>query len=279
MSLHVAKTLVRPDYLPDFKNPPLNEVVLGIQFSQPKAYQQIFALKVWELFMDDYPKVQEQPPLQPNFEVFGLPSQGTVISHLNFGIDGLLHNRYWFLTKNGDELIQFQQDRLLHNWRKIGNQTNQYPRFESMIERFESEINKFQKYINSFEVQEELQINQCEISYINHITDTDGIKNFSDWLNFISDEKITLEGFNLRFNEVIKNKNDKPMGRLICEVTLGLTQEGKWMILFTLTVRGAPEASDVNSALDFLKTGRDLIVCRFSELTTGKAHKKWDRIK
>jgi uncharacterized protein (TIGR04255 family) len=275
----VPKTLNRPDYLPDFKNPPLNEVVLGIQFSQPKGYQQIFAGKVWELFWEDYPQVQEQPPLQPNFEVFGLPSQGTVISHLNFGIGSLLHNRFWFLTKNGDELIQFQQDRLLHNWRKIGGQSSQYPRFESMIERFEEEINKFQNYVNSFETQEELQINQCEISYINHITDTGSISNISDWLNFINVGKLELDDFNLRFSEIIKNKDNKPMGRLICEVVMGLTQETKWVILFTLTVRGAPEANNVDSALDFIKSGRDLIVRRFSELTTDSAHKKWERIK
>jgi uncharacterized protein (TIGR04255 family) len=275
----VPKTLNRPDYLPDFKNPPLNEVVVGIQFSQPKGYQQIFAGKVWELFWEDYPQVQEQPPLQPNFEVFGLPSQGTVISHLNFGIGSLLHNRYWFLTKNGDELIQFQQDRLLHNWRKIGGQESQYPRFESMIERFENEINKFQKYVNSFETQEELQINQCEISYINHITDADGIKNFSDWLNCVNDENMMLDDFNLRFSEVLKDSNDKPIGRLICEAALGITQESKWMILFTFTVRGAPDNNTINSALEFIQNGRDLIVRRFSELTTDKAHKKWGRIK
>jgi uncharacterized protein (TIGR04255 family) len=274
----VPKTLNRPDYLPDFKNPPLNEVVFGIQFSQPNGYQQIFAGKVWELFWEDYPQVQEQVPLQPNFEVFGLQSQGNVINHLNFGAGNLLHSRYWFLNKNGDELIQFQQNRLLHNWRKIDEQSNQYPRFESMIERFEAEINKFQNYINSFETQE-IQINQCEISYINHITDTDGITDFSDWLSFINDEKLMLDDFNLRFSEVLKDNSDKPIGRLICETSLGMTQESKWMILLTLTVRGTPESNTINSALEFIKKGRELIVNKFSDLTTDFAHEKWGRIK
>ncbi len=274
----MPKTLNRPDYLPDFKKPPLSEVVLGVQFSQPKGYQQIFAGEVWELFREDYPHVQEQMPLQPNFEVFGLPSQGTVISHLNFGTGSFLHNRFWFLTPKGDELIQFQQNRFLHNWRKIGDQSNEYPRFESMSERFEAELNKFQNYVGSLESQE-LLINQCEISYINHITDADGIKNFSDWLNYVSDEKMMLDDFNLRFSEVLNDRSNNPIGRLICETSLGITQEAKWMILFTLTVRGTPESNTINSALEFIKKGRDLIVCRFSELTTDKAHEKWGRIK
>jgi uncharacterized protein (TIGR04255 family) len=274
----VPDTLNRPDYLPDFNNPPLNEVVLGVQFSQPNGYQQILAGKVWDLFREDYPLVQEQMPLQPTFEVFGLPSQGTIINHLNFGVGSLLHSRYWFLNKNGDELIQFQQNRLLHNWRKIGDQTNQYPRFESMIQRFERELNKFQNYVGSLETQE-LQINQCEISYINHIVGTNGITNFSDWLNFISDEKMMLDDFNLRFSEVINDNDNKPIGRLVCEASLGITKESNWMILCTFTVRGAPESNTINSALEFMIKGRDLIVNKFSELTTDFAHEKWGRLK
>jgi uncharacterized protein (TIGR04255 family) len=273
----VPKKLKRPDYLPDFNNPPLNEVVLGIQFTEPKGYQQIFAGEVWKLFRDDYPRVQEQPPLTLNFELFGLQKQSTVISHLNFGVPGLLHNRFWFLTEKEDELIQFQPNRLLHNWRKIGDQSNVYPRFEFMIERFEKEINTFQSYVNKLGTQE-LLINQCEISYINHIVDENGILNLSDWLNFIYDEKLKLDGFNLQFTEAIE-VNNNPVGRLICEASVGTTQEAKLMILLTLSFRGAPEDTNISSALEFIKKGRDLIVCRFTELTTETAHQKWGRIK
>jgi uncharacterized protein (TIGR04255 family) len=274
----VSKTLVRPDYLPEFEIPPLNEVVLGVQFSQPKGYQQILAGEVWDLFREDYPLVQEQMPLQPNFEVFGLPSQGRVISHLNFGEGSLLHSRYWFLTQKSDELIQFQQNRLLHNWRKVGDQSNEYPRFESMIKRFEGELNKFQNYVDSLEAQE-LQINQCEISYINHITSDGGILNLADWLNFINDERMLLDDFNLRFSEVIKDEHNKPFGRLICETSPAITSEAKQIVSFTFTVRGIPNNTNINSALEFIKKGRDLIVNRFTELTTDAAHKKWGRIK
>lgn len=88
-----------------------------------------------------------------------------------------------------------------------------------------------------------------------------------------------LDDFNLRFSEVLKDSNDKPIGRLICETSLGITQESKWMILFTLTVRGTPESNTINSALEFIKKGRELIVNKFSELTTDFAHEKWERIK
>ncbi len=79
-----------------------------------------------------------------------------------------MHDRFRFLSAKKDELIQFQADRLLHNWRKVGDGSNTYPRFEKMIESFETELQAFESYISSLASQK-LTINQCEVSYINHI--------------------------------------------------------------------------------------------------------------
>jgi hypothetical protein len=115
------KTLDRPSDLPDFRDPPLNEVLLGVQFAQAKGYSQIRVGEVWGLFKSAFPEVEEQPPLQPSFEVFGLPQAAQGWAGF---VMGPTHNRFWFLTRQKDELIQFQHDRLLHNWRKVG--TNEY---------------------------------------------------------------------------------------------------------------------------------------------------------
>ncbi len=103
----------RPDNLPDYSNPPLSEVVLGVQFQQPIGYQQIYAHKVWQLYSDNYPSVQEMSPLQPSFETFGVSSY-TIMPPFGF-VSGAMHNRFWFVNQDSDELIQFQNDRLLHN--------------------------------------------------------------------------------------------------------------------------------------------------------------------
>ena len=65
--------------LADFKAPPLNEVVMGIQFQPVPGYQQIRALEVWQLFREQFPVVQEQLPLNPQFETFGLPSPAQML--------------------------------------------------------------------------------------------------------------------------------------------------------------------------------------------------------
>lgn len=273
----MSHTASRPEHLPDFINPPLNEVVLGVQFSPPKGYQQIHAGDVWNLFRPDYPQVQEQPPLAPSFETFGL-GQPSMAGKLNI-VTGASHDRFWFLRPAGDELIQFQQDRLLHNWRKIADESNDYPRFEVMIERFKGELEKLQIYLATLSTQA-LSINQCEISYVNHVSvePNESLK-ASDWLRFISFVGDEPDDFSVVFREVVHDDAGKPCGRLFCEASTGVKSGDQQIIVMNLTVRGAPSGADINSALSFIAKGRELIVSRFAEFTTDKAHLKWGRIK
>ncbi len=265
----------RPDHLPDFRNPPLNEVVLGVQFNPPQGYQQIFAGEVWNLFRKEFPNVEEQLPIAPAFETFGLPSKGI---QLGFST-GATHDRFWFLRPDGDELIQFQQDRLLHNWRKVGDETNVYPRFESMIKRFRDELNLLEGYMSGLTPQA-LSINQCEISYINHIAPLDDQALVaSDWIRFVNFDKREPDDFSLAFREVIHDADNSPQGRLICDASLGIKADRRQVIVLTLTVRGAPKESTLASSLEFLALGRDVIVRKFAELTTDEAHMKWGRVR
>lgn len=271
-------TVTRPEHLPDFKEPPLREVVLGVQFSPPKGYQQIHAGGVWDLFRTDYPQVQEQVALPPSFEAFGIPHQRSFASQFQIGT-GTMHDRFWFLRPDGDELIQFQQDRLLHNWRKVGDEI-QYPRFESMIARLSDELKRLEGYLNSLSPQS-LQINQCEISYVNQINIGPSLKRTppSDWLRFLDFGAFTPEDFSLTFREVLRDASGNPTSRLTCELASASLPNGDDAMLFTLTVRGAPTSPSIGAALEFLANGRQVIVQRFAELTTEAAHRKWERTK
>ncbi|MGH6849321.1 MAG: TIGR04255 family protein [Methylocella sp.] len=266
----------RPKDLPDFQSPPLSEVVVGIQFAPVQRYQQIRAGEVWALFRKEYPRVQELAPLQPMFETFGLPQGGQI----GLGITmGATHNRFWFLSESGDELIQFQQDRLLHNWRKIANQTNEYPRFEKIISTFESEIGAINDYFVNLSGQA-AAINQCELSYINHIPlEVEGRQtNEGDWLRFIQFHGSEPEDFSIVFRKTIRASDGRPQGRLTSEAVSGIDVKGQRIIVLTLTARGAPVAQTSDSALEFLKLGRKIIVKSFADITTDAAHVFWERV-
>jgi uncharacterized protein (TIGR04255 family) len=271
----MPKITSRPMDLPDYTDPPLSEVVLGVQFAPAAGYRQILAGDVWKLFKRNFPTVEEVMPLAPIFETFGpLPSSGM----LNVNIMGRpQHNRFWFLTDRKDELIQFQSDRLIHNWRKVGDRTNEYPRFEKMIGNFTAELNKLEKYFDSLSPQR-LVCNQAEISYINQIVITDeSSDDASRWFRFFNFEKDVPDDVSATMRRAILNSTGAPIGRLFWELNTGVTPNQQKMFVLSLTFRGAPEDTAFGTALDFLKLGRELIVNEFAAITTDSAQEGWGR--
>ncbi|WP_162260127.1 TIGR04255 family protein [Bosea sp. Root670] len=279
-TLMIGAAVARPEHLPEFQNPPLDEVVIGIQFEPNAAYQQIFAGEVWGLFRDRFPKVEEKPPLQPVFETFGPPTPPQQNLQL---FSGASHDRFWFLTNEGEELLQFQHDRFLHNWRRRGNVNLVYPRFEPMLDKFAGECKEIEDYFNSLE-KGPLAINQCELSYINILrgslpTFAEGAK----WLRFLDASNVgATDDFNVVFRKVIE-RNGGPIGRLYCNAASAVVASAdggaEQAIRFDLTVRGVPAEPSLGGALEFMRIARDIIVQKFATLTTDSAHEAWGRLK
>ncbi len=212
------------------------------------------------------------PPLPPMFETFGLPQA----AQFRLGIvEGATHDRFWFLSPTKAELIQFQQDRLLHNWRKVGDQSNEYPRFERMIQKFENELAALERYFASLEPQT-LKINQCEVSYINQIPWERG-QRVEEWLNF--GRLLGPDDFAIMFRRAVMDAEGKPHGRLICEAGTGVGKERSSRIIqLSLTARGAPLGTDIAAGLEFLRKGREMLVLLFAEITSDSAHRVWERV-
>jgi uncharacterized protein (TIGR04255 family) len=252
----------------------LNEVVIGVQFAPAHGYSQIHAGEVWSFFKSDFPVVEEHPPLAPSFELFGRPQLPQASVQL---VAGAPHNRFWFLTLGKEELIQFQPDRLLHNWRKVRVENNEYPRYERMIEKFEQELRILDSYFTTLSSQP-LAINQCEISYINHIPcDPERGCVAEEWLRYLRFDEPNVEEFSVSFRRILSTADGRPIGRLTCEATTAVALPAQRLIVLTLTVRGAPEGSDIPAALAFLGRGREIVVRTFTEITTDSAHKIWQR--
>lgn len=272
-----CEEFVRPEDLPDFTNPPLNEVVFGVQFNPAQGYTQIRAGEVWSLFKGNFPLVEEQAPLHPQFETFGLPTPNLVNFEM---VTGGQHDRFWFLSKDKHELIQFQEDRLLHNWRQVEGQSRKpYPRFESILEKFEKELAKLQSYFDTLATQK-LIFTQAEITYINHIElDEHGPgSNHSAWLNFLNWSKdVDPDDMGFVMRRALYS-NDAPFARLIIDAKTGFTLKKKKIIVLTITVRGNPPSGTLADVVEFLKLGREVIVHEFAALTTEYAHSIWNRV-
>lgn len=264
--------MARPQHLPDFTDPPLDEVVLGVQFSPIPDYSSVNAQEIWNLFKSNFPLIQEQPLLQPQFETFG---GSNLQASFQFQLGAPVGSRLWFISSDSNHLVQFQPDRFLANWRKSPN-PHPYPRFEKVAAAFESNLSVLSQHLSkAFE--HSLDVNQAEVSYINIIP----VEEFSEvgrWLTLWSGGHLNVEALNANFTEVIRGDDGKPMARLHHEIRSVFTADGKQKAYsFNLTFRGKPNGIDVNSAMEFLAAGRIAIVTRFDELTTVRSHEFWGK--
>ena len=75
-------------------------------------------------------------------------------------------------------LIQLQDDKFFLNWRRI-QQEEAYPRYNKIIKAFKTNLGIFQKFLEE-EKLESVNPQKCELTYINHIPQTEGWESLSD---------------------------------------------------------------------------------------------------
>ena len=270
--------MARPDHLPDFDDPPLVEVAISTQFPCPPGYQNIEAGEVWALFKDRFPKTQEEPYIPPSFEIFGAPTQPNF--PFNFSSFSL-PIRYWFTHPEKPEIIQFQPDRFIHNWRKVGDEKGQYPHFDQIADTYIDDLNKLDAHFRS-KGWGPIHPNQCELTYVNQLPLVDECGQLREKSFYLKNADMSLGEeieFTIKIKTIIKGKDQKPVGRLSIDANTSIDAAGKPSILLVLVARGNPPEPTIPGAFEFLSNARNEIVTTFTQITTDEAHKLWVRTK
>lgn len=264
----------RPADLPDYANPPLDEVVLGVQFDSISGYGSVMARDVWELYSDELPNIQGLQALTPQFELFGRSGSH---SGPNIRLESApIRGRLWFISEEETHLIQFQDDRFLLNWRRRENGAA-YPRFEGTSGAFVEYFKRLDELFAN-RLGRRISINQAEITYMNLIK-IDEFTNAGSWLSILDLSQIETERFVFNVSEIVRAPDGRPVARLHHELTSARAQDGKQNLLrLGLTCRGKPDTSDIEGALAFLTMGRERIVTRFGEIATESSDQVWGRM-
>ena len=156
---------------------------LGVQFGTLNTFKTVHAGMLWDVYRKRYPKYQEQAPLPTTFETFGSTQGDVGAVQLQFMTQPPLP-RIWFLNATETELIQFQQDRFVHNWRKVG-EGEKYPRYEKIRGKFIKDLGKLRRFLKAQNLGQ-IDPNQCEVTYVNHISSGDGEDLLSDLGSLLS---------------------------------------------------------------------------------------------
>jgi uncharacterized protein (TIGR04255 family) len=192
--------------------------------------------------------------------------------------------RYWFVSRDQNELLQVQNDRLIHNWRQR-NLENVYPRYKPLRQKFESEIATAAKFFSEWKLGE-IACNQCEVAYINLISldgpDAPSLADiFTVWAQRYSDDFLgEVERGQFTISYLMKNgeSGKEPLGRLhVVAQPVFLQTDSRPAIQLTITTRGKPAEASVESAFAWLDKGHEAAVRAFASITTENMHQLWGR--
>lgn len=273
--------------LPEYDNPPVVEVALTVQFVDIDQLNLAVIGSMWgEILKDDYPLVQEHSPVEPVFERVGLKNIPT--NEIRFNILSKAPvTRLWFLSENNSELIQIQRNRISFSWRSMVNEESTYPRYEFIKQKFIDKYNLISTYLKSKGI-ENLNANQCEVTYVNHIESSDCTvwDNHSDLDKVFSiatdsyTEPFPLdsEDFSFTGKYIIPTNKGEFLGRLHLNVAPVFSSiDDQPMYRMVLTARGRPDGDGFDGIIKFFNTGHEHIVNGFTSLTTVEMHQHWRR--
>jgi uncharacterized protein (TIGR04255 family) len=272
----------RPPGLPDFKSPPVTEVVLSVQFATPPLFRSVHAGLYWNEIRNEYPVVSAQAPIAPAFETFGATPMLTPGFQVQTMLVPLMA-RHWFETHDGEHLVQLQQDRILRNWRQRSPEM-EYPRYESMRAKFEGEVDKLAALFKK-EGLGELRPNQCEVTYINTITSAGGenphehlVRITPLWTGNLSEPSFPAPETTTIQTKYVLRKNNIPYGRVYVTFTPAYrATDYSPVVQLEVTTRGRPDEENVAAAFVLLDQERDVVVRTFAAVTTPMMHKEWGR--
>lgn len=158
-----------------FAKPPINEVVLGVNFLPRLDMLVPHFGRFWNEVREQYPKVAHAAPLIPPGSVPLQDPSGTWLP------------RVWFLADDGSRIVQLQQDCLYVNWRQ-SDRDQPYPRFPAIRDEFYRVWELFQAFL----VRETLgppQATRMELQYVNAIPQGDGWQSPADLGGVLRDFK------------------------------------------------------------------------------------------
>lgn len=267
--------------LPDFQHPPVNETVLSIQFAPIPDFGVPHYGLYWGRIKAQFPRFQVVPELASIQERFDDPGQG--FSRL--GIEGLQlvtepEVRCWFLDTSGTRLIQVQRDRLIHNWRQVDG-TEEYPRYPKVRATLEEEWQRFRRFLAD-ESLAQPQVNQCEVTYVNHLEYDRGWQGYGDlgkaiafWSGQGSDgflpapERVRIDAHYCMPDAAGRlHINMRPILR---------ARDNVQLLQLEITARGAPKANDDEAIFAWLDLGREWVVRGFADFTGKTMHAIWER--
>jgi len=260
--------------LPDFRDPPAVETLLGVYFPPLENWKTPYFGLFWQEIKRDYPDVEVHPPVPAEQHIrLELNQQAARIK-----VAGEVAVRWWYFHRSQKRLIQLQNGSFIQNWRKR-DQSDPYLHYDELRPSFEQVWKRFLRFLNSHGVGKP-NITECEVTYVNHIDRAKGWDSLGDLSNVVTSWSEGTTGGFLPSPEIVSMNVFYPIersrGRLQVAVQPGIRQsDGQETLQLTLSARCRPESSDIRDLLKSFALGREWVVRGFADVTTERMHAIW----
>lgn len=258
----------RPN-LPSFEHPPVIEVAVGAHFLQLPGLNTVALVRLADIWRDRYPTIQEQPALPPVSPV----APGSQV--MMFQVQNVPPpQRFWLLSENQSMLVQIQHDRLLLNWRKLGDD-DPYPRYGRLREDFSALWSDFARFVTAGDYGA-FQPSLAEVTFFNRIpaASASAVPEAIAALN----PHWSLEGHHATSFQ-IERAISSPGGRSGQQnIALGYrSQTGFIHLEITSRIGIDTGSNDSTAILAALDDAHDIDVVAFDQITTESAHTAWGK--
>ena len=260
---------------PSFRNPPLTEVVCGLQFRPLQQFQAAHYGLFWKSVQKEYPTSRTVTPLNTPTLV---PQPADGVAEVTLDLT-LALPRVWFVSKDDTCLIQVQQDRFLFNWRS--RQGNKYPRYPTVVRKFKGLFAKFERFLRDNRLGE-LALIGSEMTYVN-VIQSGAIWQKPEHVWEVFPDFSWRRGsrflpppasFNFRSN------HETDAGRLSVGIATARHKDGTQGVRFELTARGGPSHLEQGRIWSWFDQANTLIVDAFIDLTSKHMQvDEWQRTK
>ena len=253
-----------PRALPDYDNPPVNELAVGVYFEPLNGWQTRHVGHFWGEVRKDFPNTEDQPPIieverGPRFEILQLPPL----------------RRTFLVSQDQNFVIQLQESRFLLNWRKK-QPTDVYPRFSAHFKKFIGHWGHFSDFVAREKVGN-LKPARYELTYVNHIEQGDNsvsetVERYARIFNWSSLNAKFLPpptGINVVWTFTMPEQ----LGFAQANLSQGVRADGRAVLVLVMSCTGS--ASPKISLNDWFAASHRWLAHGFKELTTDAARKEW----
>lgn len=274
--------------LPRYKNPPITEVAVSVQFESVADLMIPHVGLIWERFKDRFPHIEQHGLLGSTIERLRPSNIGQPQISLSSNVET---PRVWFVSDDGADLVQVQPNRFVRNWRKQPTERRAYPHYDEHIRpSFLEDLNAFRQGLIDIGLSD-ISVNQCELTYVNHIMPNEvwtSHEQINRVLSIWPDNATDLfgsgfENASIKFSNQITGEKGEFLGRVHFDIQPrfllqpGKTGEPEPVFVCNIVARGQPLTDGDDGFVQFLDLGRRQIVELFEKMFTEELQLAWQK--